>query len=275
MFPVSIVLPDLIFRDRQMINGATKVFEDRGSVVGEAPLRHSANVGKESGRLAPQVNVARAPSPILAPSALADRDQQAYPPSVGAWAAFKLAADSLPKPLGALSKIAGCAAIGATVGIAAMACINMGISQADDVFQRGQVNAEAHNIGQISAGIKNFYAARAHYAGVDNDILLQARIIPERMVGGGSSIINEWKGAVVAVEGAERGTYSISYDGVPAKSCALLVTLASEGFISASIDGALIFERENYQRPVEIDLVKLAAACALNPKGSTLVFSGR
>lgn len=139
-------------------------------------------------------------------------------------------------------------------------------------------NVEAQRLSVISAGIKNLYASRDDFNGLNNQLVLAAKIIPDDMPVQGGFIRNGWQGDVAIVPGRDPSMFAIAYSGVPAKACLKLGTGIGADFKSLSIGGVVIFERKAMPDGRSdfdpIDPVKVAAACQLHPEGSSMVFMG-
>lgn len=139
-------------------------------------------------------------------------------------------------------------------------------------------NIEAQRLSVISTGIRNLYARENNFNGLSNQLLLAGKIIPDDMPVKGSSLRNGWQGNVEVGAASDPSMYAITYSGVPAKACLKLGTGVGAIFKALTINGNVIFAREmgpeTHSDSRIINPVEVAAACQLNPKGSSMVFMG-
>lgn len=139
-------------------------------------------------------------------------------------------------------------------------------------------NIEAQRLSVISTGIRNLYASENNFNGLSNQLLLAGKIIPDDMPVKGSSLRNSWQGSVEVGAASDPSMYAITYSGVPANACLKLGTGFGATFKALTINGTVIFARENgpeaHSDSRIVNPVEVAAACQLDPKGSSMVFMG-
>lgn len=105
-----------------------------------------------------------------------------------------------------------------------------------------RANTEQSNITTLAAGVKNLYGATRDYAGVDAEVVNQARIAPPSMNGGdfaATTLSSSWSGDVeisgsdaagAAATAAGTRLFRIAYADMPAEVCTRLVPGLSQNF---------------------------------------------
>lgn len=140
-----------------------------------------------------------------------------------------------------------------------------------------RAKAEAEHLTFISGGIKNLYATAKNFgtAGANlNQVLLNAKIIPDDLQVSGATINNTWGGNVVVAVDSTPLRYTITYTNVPTAECSKIGTTVAANYLKLTINGATIFDRTaGSTGAADIDPALVAANCA-GSTGSTMVFTG-
>lgn len=142
-----------------------------------------------------------------------------------------------------------------------------------------RANVESQNITIISGGIKNLYSTARNFGTLNNQTLVNAKIIPDVMSVDPATfaINNVWAGQVtIAPDPASNLRYTITYSGVPSSECVKLSTGVSTNFLRLVINGnAPVVDRLATGGNVDIDPAVVTTQCnAANGATNTLVFTG-
>lgn len=144
------------------------------------------------------------------------------------------------------------------------------------VRDRNQANAEVSNLTTIKANINNLYAARGgNYAGLSNEVAVNARVFPQNMVVGDATdadaVQASWGGTVTVDEGTTPREFTISYTNVPDGVCLGLVSGAAGNFtdIAVGTGSSGIIDGDG-----QFDPGAAASACAAEATGGrTITFT--
>lgn len=92
-----------------------------------------------------------------------------------------------------------------------------------------RADTELRNISTITAGIRTLYHSSPNFAGVNNDVLINSKIIPDNMLSADKTqIINSFGGTVI-VSSATALTLpdsgiSLTYNNIPTLECTKITT---------------------------------------------------
>ena len=142
-----------------------------------------------------------------------------------------------------------------------------------------RANVESQHLSVISTGVKNLYATAKSFTGLTNQVLLNAKLIPDDMRVAGAVISNVWEGTVTVAPATPVSKYTITYTTVPPAECAKLATGVAVNFMKLDIGGTNIFDRTAGANgaaggSVDINPAIVTATCNAAPDGSTMVFTG-
>lgn len=124
---------------------------------------------------------------------------------------------------------------------------------------------EARNIATIKAGVRTLYAGKSNYAGLVNQVAIEANIIPDTMLVPGSmrTIMSSYGGPVTVYSsdyGITKGpdsSFTIIYTGVPDEDCVKLVPPVVGDLSAAKVNNTRIKEIGGV-----LDLEALTTACS-------------
>ncbi len=111
------------------------------------------------------------------------------------------------------------------------------------------VNVEVVNMNTILSGIYGIYTGN-NYNGLNNEILIDAKIIPNMMVSNTPyKIINSWKGDVIISSYKLKNNLSLlkmKYTNIPQDQCVLFVSAVEKNFGAIQTD--ISYTQENNQK---------------------------
>lgn len=145
------------------------------------------------------------------------------------------------------------------------------------VQSTSRANAEATNINTIASGINNLYAGSNTFTGLTNEVLINGKGAPERMVGAGNTLVNSLGGAVtigtatLPAGGVTDNHYQITWEGIPEAECVKLGTGVANNFVDVTINGTAV---KTYPGEEVADPVTVTTACDQGG-ANILVFRGR
>lgn len=142
-----------------------------------------------------------------------------------------------------------------------------------------RANVESQHLSVISTGVKNLYATAKSFTGISNQVLLNAKLIPDDMRVAGDVISNVWEGTVKVAVADPVSKYTITYTGVPAAECAKLSTGVAVNFMKLVVGTTTIFDRTagtgaDSGGTVDINPATVTTACSTTPNGTDMVFTG-
>jgi len=93
------------------------------------------------------------------------------------------------------------------------------------------------NVATLRVGIQNLYSDQKHfYTGLDNAVIKQSKVVPDKMIKSGGNIKNVWNDDVtVAPLSGDITSFTIEYKGVPEDACIKMATV--NGFDKISVGG--------------------------------------
>ncbi len=140
-----------------------------------------------------------------------------------------------------------------------------------------RANIESQHITILAGGIKNLYSTARNFGTLNNQTLINAKIVPDDMTFDPATfaINNVWAGTVVvAPDPAANLRYQIIYDGVPRAECIKLATGVSTNFLRLVINGnAPVVDRIASGGNIDIDPAVVTNQC-LDGSANQLVFTG-
>jgi type II secretory pathway pseudopilin PulG len=141
-----------------------------------------------------------------------------------------------------------------------------------------RANVEAQHIVVLSGGIKNLYTTAQNFGSLTNNVLINAKIVPDDLQVSAPTISNIWGGniTVAPASGTTGGTnlmYTISYTGVPRSECVKLATSVAVNFLKLDIQTTNIFDRTGTGGSVNLDPALVAGTC-VDGQVNTIVLTG-
>lgn len=134
--------------------------------------------------------------------------------------------------------------------------------------QRAQ--AEVDLVNTLRAGIHSLYAGTPDYMSLNTDVIIQAKLVPEKMVSENGQLVNSFNGSIDVMpnflddDGSLGLTtpngYSIYYNGVPPQECIKMVSALAPNFKKIRVG-------ENLADVVidgKLDIGLLATSCGKN-----------
>lgn len=101
------------------------------------------------------------------------------------------------------------------------------------------VSTASRNLGMIASGVTSLYSSSAVYDGLDNQVLLDAEIVPTSMIAG-TDIINAWDGDVTVAPANSDRDFTIEYTQVPQSACTSLATSTFQSFQELAVGGTTV-----------------------------------
>lgn len=131
------------------------------------------------------------------------------------------------------------------------------------------VSNESKNLSSLVAGIKSLYKGKADYEGLNNDVVLNSKIVPDNMISDGR-IVNVWGGDVTI--DTFKTFFRINYKNMQTREC---MDLASSQYtITRYIDfgGIYYFDTSMPSFSIDGNMAKLADACGRFSKDVTFAY---
>lgn len=96
------------------------------------------------------------------------------------------------------------------------------------------INNEMVNMNTIVTGINSIYNGNSNYSGLNNKVLIQAKIVPTSITADQTGkLINSWRGDIIIKSEASSGNgtlINITYTDVPRDQCIKFVTAVEKMF---------------------------------------------
>lgn len=112
------------------------------------------------------------------------------------------------------------------------------------VSSKNTIQTEVANINMILAGANAMYAGVSTYDGISNEVLINANVVPEKMISGSDEdkvLLNGYKGTVEIKSSKDfLGKLEITYKGVPKSDCVGLITTLIPNFSVIKTNGVTI-----------------------------------
>lgn len=163
------------------------------------------------------------------------------------------------------------------VGLAAIILAGMFVAY-NKVQSTNAANTESANISTLRAGVKNLYGTSSNFTGVNAQVLLNARAVPDSMrTAAGATINNSFGGAVTVAPvtfagGGANNAFAITYPNVPVDVCAKLVVAVAQSFNLVTVNGTPV-KNTSLATGNEVNIGTLASSCASTPAGASLVMT--
>lgn len=163
------------------------------------------------------------------------------------------------------------------VGLAAIILAGMFVAY-NKVQSTNAANTESTNISTLRAGIKNLYGTTSNFSGVNAQVLLNARAVPDSMrTATGTTINNSFGGTVTVAPatfagGGANNAFAITYPNVPVDVCAKLVVAVAQSFNLVTVNGTTV-KNTSTNTGNEVNIATLASSCTTTPAGATLVLT--
>ena len=155
------------------------------------------------------------------------------------------------------------------LGIAAIviAAVFQAYNSTSNTQRMNQANTQ---LSTYIAGIKNLYENQTSYAGIAENIIIDAGIAPTAAIDGPSALEHPW-GDPVTIAGAA-DTFTITFESIPQDAC---VTILSSGLINSGTVreisvGSTTFDRTTVPTPGDAQ-----AACSPDPTNNDIAFTSR
>lgn len=134
------------------------------------------------------------------------------------------------------------------------------------------INIEVSNMNTILSGIYGIYNGN-NYNGLNNKILIEAKIVPNTMVSNTPyKIINSWKGEVILstyTTDAKNSLLSMKYMNIPQDQCALFISSVEKNFGAIQTDVAYLQNNnqktsfiKNIYKNMELNIDNVAKGCS-------------
>lgn len=137
-----------------------------------------------------------------------------------------------------------------------------------------RANVESQHITILSGGIKNLYSTAQNFQTLSNNVLLNAKIVPDDLQVSAGTINNIWGGAITVLPATNPLTYEITYTSVPSSECSKLATSVAANFLKLVINtSSPLFDRTTSGGNVSIDPAAAATSCN-SSSANTMVFTG-
>ena len=142
------------------------------------------------------------------------------------------------------------------------------------VRERNQVNTEQQRLMRAVATVKNTYASKGNYVGLNTDVANIARaFVPEANqgnYGAGQTISNLWGGTVhIDVSPLSHVLMDVTYTNVAPEACVKLGTGAAKNFQRVRVNGTDVWRDSDQDN---MDVTTIVEACNSEMTGATMVF---
>ena len=114
------------------------------------------------------------------------------------------------------------------LGVAAVVIILVSI------FHKNKASTEVSNITQLATSISNTYTGQTAFTGLNTAIA--AKLAPTSMVTG-TTLMNQWGGAVTVAVDANPSQFDIVENGVPSDGCVDMANKATN-YVTLTLNGA-------------------------------------
>lgn len=137
---------------------------------------------------------------------------------------------------------------------------------------------EAEHITFITHGVKSLYAMARNYGTPGsnlNQILLNAKVIPDDLPTAGSTISNPWDGQVNVYVDSSPFLFVIVYNGVPSTECSKIGATIAVNYVRFTINGQVVFNAPpGSGSSPNLDPALVASYCA-SSNSNTLAFTSQ
>ena len=122
-----------------------------------------------------------------------------------------------------------------TIGLAVLSIVLVAVLYMyPKLKSSSNINNEMVNINTIVTGINSIYNGNSNYSGLNNKVLIQAKIIPTSITTDPSGkILNSWSGDIIIKSEMSTGNgtlINITYTDVPRDQCIKFVTAVEKMF---------------------------------------------
>lgn len=182
--------------------------------------------------------------------------------------------------------------------LAAIVVLGAIVFQQYNKFRIGQqASEEAQNLAAAATAVKSLYT-RGDYSTLSANVAAKAKFFPDNMVAGGTSITNQWNGAVLLgpvsnadaigattaptitagaatapVAGNSNRFFGISYAAVPSETCIKLAGAAGATFDKIVINGNVVKNTVPGATQMLLNEATVATNCGTNTaNGVPMVF---
>jgi len=110
------------------------------------------------------------------------------------------------------------------------------------VVSSDQKTAQAQqNINMIRANVRQLYSERSSYAGMKEQTLIEAQVVPQAMVVTPSTLQNNWGGSVeVNPVAGNPSQFKIIYEEVPQGACLDIASAEDDDWTDLIVDGVSV-----------------------------------
>lgn len=159
-----------------------------------------------------------------------------------------------------LSKAKGFTLIEILMAIGGLSLISAGgFALYVNASNNNDVKIEQSNIHALAANAENVYGSLGNYQGLTVAQAIEKRVPPTSMISG-STLKSRWSTPVLveptAIGGKSNAGVKITYQAVPARACAKLVSAASEGMYDVQVGGQSVFTNDKLNTASAIDKCK-------------------
>lgn len=142
------------------------------------------------------------------------------------------------------------------------------------VRDRNQVNTEQQRLMRAVGTVKNVYAAKGNYRGLNTDVANVARaFVPEANngnYGAGQAISNLWGGTIEIQESpSSHFLMEIAYTNVAPAACVQLGTGVAKNFVGLRVNDVEVWHDSDQDN---MDVTAIVEACNSEMTGATMVF---
>lgn len=145
------------------------------------------------------------------------------------------------------------------------------------VSSANKAQTEINNIYTIKAGINNLFSAVPDYNGLNNELAIQAKIFPEKMIVGPKKAVNIFNGEVIVMAdtagwghvATQNSDFAITYNSIPDAECVKIVSAIAPEFYSITVNGEYIKNKGG-----EFNITDLAKACKEGRNSNKIMLIG-
>ena len=108
-------------------------------------------------------------------------------------------------------------------------------------MQGSRVQEAQKNIGSIRTNVQQLYSGQPDYSGLSNDVIIDAGLAPESMLGSAAGELkNTWNSAVTVEPASSVHQFTVTYDGVPQEACIELAKFGYGSWQKVTVGGTSI-----------------------------------
>ncbi len=106
-------------------------------------------------------------------------------------------------------------------------------------FSGNKISSAEQDILALRTNVKQLYAGQANFTGLANSVVVNGKLVPNDMLNG-TSIVDQWNGAVTVTPDAVVTSFDITLTNVPTAACVQLATFAAGQWVDVTVGGTQV-----------------------------------